>query len=317
MDGTFDLSDRVTLSAGVRYTKDDKDFQGLAGGGAPCNQYTRAIDSIPLDPALPFDPVTNCADVASTRLSRAGITLDQYNPRKNPLPAEQYTLNLDTNEKWDEVSWRAAIDFALNDDQLIYASVATGYISGGFTETCSTVVTCVPYDAETNINYEIGFKGDFLDKTLRFNTAVFYTDFDDIQRNQVVPFTNAAGTPAQETLTVNAGKSEVYGIEMEATWLATDRLTLRASLGILEAEYKKFEFDPQPNNPATGIVDFGGLDIPFASPLQWNLDATYELPLANGGSLILQCQRQLPRRSRNQPLRLLGIGWWVIPRTAT
>jgi iron complex outermembrane receptor protein len=316
LDGTFDLSDRLSVTGGVRWTKDDKDFQALSGGGAPCNQYTRPIDSRPLDPSLPFDAVTNCLDIQSTRLSRGGITLDQYNPRDNPLPDEQFALNLDLNEKWDEVSWRVVVDYQVNDDQLLYGSVATGYISGGYTETCSTLVTCVPYDAETNINYEIGYKADFMDKTLRFNTAVFYTDFDDIQRNQVVPYTNSAGTPAQETLTVNAGKSEVYGIEMEATWLPTDRLTLRGSLGILEAKYKKFEFDPQPNNPDTGIVDFSGLDIPFASPLQINFDATYEIPLSTGGSIALNGNVNFQDEAETSPFDSLaaGGGSFLAPR---
>ena len=316
LDGTFELSERLSLSAGIRYTNDEKDFQGSAGGGAPCNQYTRAIDSVAADPALPFDPVTNCLDIQSTRISRAGITLDQYNPRENPLPPSQYALNVDTSEKWDEISWRAVLDYQVNDNQLLYASVATGYISGGFTETCSTLITCVPYDAETNVNYEIGYKADFFDRTLRFNTAVFYTDFDDIQRNQVVPFINSAGTPAQETITVNAGKSEVYGAEFEATWLATDRLTLRASLGILEAKYVEFEFDPQPNNPATGIVDFGGLDIPFASPLQWNLDGTYEVPLAGGGSVTFNANVNFQDEAETSPFDSLaaGGGSFLAPR---
>ncbi|MFP6817352.1 MAG: TonB-dependent receptor, partial [Pseudomonadales bacterium] len=240
LDGTYEMTERFSLSGGIRYTKDDKDFGVLGGGGAPCNQYTRSVDSIAADPALPFDAVTNCFDIQSSRISRAGITLDQYNPRENPLAPEQYAINLDLSADWSEVSWRVVMDYEVNDDQLIYGSVATGYISGGFTETCSTLITCVPYEAETNINYEIGYKADFLDRTLRVNVAAFYMDFDNIQRNQVVPYTNSAGTPAQETLTVNAGKSHVYGLEVETTWLATENLTLKASMGILEAKYDEF-----------------------------------------------------------------------------
>ena len=316
LDGTWDVSERVALSAGIRYTEDDKNFQALAVGGAPCNQYTRPVDSIPTDPSLPLDPVTNCWDVQSTRLSRAGITGAQYDPRENPLPPEQYNLNLDIGDKWDEISWRVVLDYQVRDDQLLYASVATGYISGGYTETCSTRITCVAYDAETNINYEVGYKADFLERTLRINTAVFYSDFDDIQRNQVVPYINSAGTPAQETLTVNAGKSEVYGVEVEATWLPTDRLTLKASLGVLEAKYKEFEFDPQPNNPATGIVDFGGLDIPFAAPLQWNLDATYEFPLSGGGSVAFNANANFQDEAETSPFDSLasGGGSFLAPR---
>jgi outer membrane receptor protein involved in Fe transport len=42
----------------------------------------------------------------------------------------------------------------------------------------------------------------------------------------LVPFINASGNPAQETITVNAGESTAYGVEVEATWLATENFTL-------------------------------------------------------------------------------------------
>ena len=63
-------------------------------------------------------------------------------------------------------TWRVAVDYKFTEDQMLYASVATGFISGGFTETCSTEVTCVPYDPEKNINFEIGHKADLLDNRL-------------------------------------------------------------------------------------------------------------------------------------------------------
>jgi iron complex outermembrane receptor protein len=184
---------------------------------------------------------------------------------------------------------------------MVYGSLSTGFISGGFTETCSTLVTCVAYAPEENTNLEFGHKGDFLDNTLRINTAIFYTEYENLQRNQVVPFKNPNGTPAQETLTVNAGESTHYGLEVEVTWLVTDNLTLRAGLGILEAEYDDFEWDPQPNNPATSITDFSALDVPFSSPLQMNIDATYEWPLSNGGSLDLNLNANFQDEAEGAP----------------
>ena len=57
-DGTWNLTEKFRLTAGVRYTEDEKKFYNPVGGGGPCNQYTGS-DGVPSDPTLPFDPVTN------------------------------------------------------------------------------------------------------------------------------------------------------------------------------------------------------------------------------------------------------------------
>lgn len=302
IDGNWNVTDQITISAGVRHTKDEKTFRRLANGGGQCNQYTQAKDAVLADPTAPFDPVNNClADNRSTALSRAGLTGDQYDPRENPLPPENYGVNITTEDEWSDTTWRFVVDYKFADDQMIYGSLSTGFISGGFTETCSTLTTCVAYAPEENTNFEIGHKGDFLNNTLRINTAIFYTEYENLQRNQVVPYTSAAGDPAQETLTVNAGESTHYGLEIEATWLASENLTIRSGLGLLEAEYDEFEWDPQPNNPATGVTDFSSLDVPFSAPVQFNIDATYEWPLNNGGNLSLNVNANYQDEAEGSP----------------
>ena len=285
VDGTYDINDAWSLTLGVRHTKDEKSFFKPTGVPGPCNQYTEARDAILVDDMLPFDPVTNCAgDLRSTSVSRAGITGDEIDQRKSPLPPSAYNFIADDSEEWTETTWRAVVDWKPNDDSLMYFSIATGFLAGGYSETCSQIQTCINYDPETNINYEIGYKGDFLDNRLRFNAAIFYTDFEDLQRNQVFAFTQANGDPGQETITLNAGESNARGLEIETTWLANDFLTLRASLGYLDAEYDKFSFDTDPTD-AIPPLDLTGLDVPFAAELQVGLEAIIDQPMDHGGSL--------------------------------
>ena len=138
---------------------------------------------------------------------------------------------MDEKKKWTETTWRVVADYAF-DDSMGYVSVATGFLSGGFSETCSQVATCLPYDPETNIpTTRLATKADLFDDRLRLNVAAFYTEFDDLQRNQVFAFTNFDGSPGQETITLNAGKSNSLGVEVETTWLATDRLQIRVRSG--------------------------------------------------------------------------------------
>ncbi len=269
-DGTYQIDDQWSLTMGIRYTKDDKEFWKPTGGGGPCNQYTEPQDAI-------TDANGNCLDVRSTVVSRAGLEGSQIDPRKAALPASAYFFIADAEEEWTETTWRVVVDYKTESDHLWYASVATGFLAGGFSETCSQEPTCIAYDPETNINYEVGFKGDLLDGVLRFNASVFYTDFEDLQRNQVFRFIDPlSGVEGQETITLNAGKSNSTGVEIETTWLATDNLTIKGSIGYLDSSYDEFDFEG---------VDLSSLDIPFASELQVGAQATYIQTLTSGATI--------------------------------
>ena len=269
-DGTYAFNDQLSLTLGVRNTKDEKEFWKPTGGGGPCNQYTEARDALQ-------DADGNCIDIRSTSVSRAGLEGQQIDPRKSPIPVSAYAFVADRTEEWSETTWRVVLDYKTESDHLLYASVATGFLSGGFSETCSQEATCIPYDPETNINFEVGFKGDLFDGVLRFNASVFYTDYEDLQRNQVFRFIDPlSGTEGQETITLNAGESNATGLEIEATWLATDNLTIRGSLGYLDATYDEFEFEG---------VDLSSLDIPFASEVQAGVQGTYVQPLSSGATI--------------------------------
>ena len=269
-DGTYQFDDQWSLTMGVRHTKDEKEFFKPTGGGAPCNQFTEARDTI-------TSASGGCLDINSTRVSRAGLEGSQVDQRNAALPASQYFFVADAEEEWTETTWRVVVDYKTESDHLLYASVATGFLAGGFSETCSQKPTCIAYNPETNINYEFGFKGDLLDGVLRLNASVFYTDFEDLQRNQVFRFIDPlSGVEGQETITLNAGESNSTGVEIETTWLATENLTIKGSIGYLDASYDEFEFEG---------VDLSSLDIPFASEVQVGAQATYIQTLTSGATI--------------------------------
>ena len=299
-DGTYEISDQFSLTAGVRYTYDQKDFTKHASGGGACNEFTKAADARLINPALPFS-LANCrTDNRSSALSRFGLRGNQYDPRDDLGPDSHYGLNLEDDDKWADVTWRVAANYKIDDQQLVYGTISTGYLSGGFSETCSSVRTCQSFDPETNTNFEVGFKGDFLDSTLRANVAVFYMAFKDLQRNQVVPFTNASGNADQETVTVNAGESHSAGIELETTWYPIEELELKFNVGYLKAEYDEFEFDPTPNTAVTGVVDFSDLDIPFAPEWNGSVAATYSYPMM-GGNLSVNVNASYQGEAETSP----------------
>lgn len=79
------------------------------------------------------------------------------------------------------------------------------------------------------------------------------------------------------TLVTNASTAEMYGLELDVTWLPTDQLTLRGNLGLLEAEYKDFEFVT-----AAGPGDLSHLELRRAPEVSGSLSATYEWQMGSG-----------------------------------
>lgn len=275
-DGSYDLTDRLTLTAGIRYSNDKKDFVRGVDGGGLCNEFTEAQDSVVVDGV--------CRDVRSQNISRAGITPRQWDGRSTPLPPESFGVFVNASDSWRETTWRTVLDYKLTDDSMVYASYATGFLSGGFSETCATVELCA-YNPETNDNLEVGYKADLFDAKLRLNAAAFLTKYDNLQRAVVAVYTSADGSSQQETVTVNTGRSEVKGIDLEATWVPTDRWRITAAANWLDHDYKSGILpDLRGDGQETSLLDF---DVPFSPKWKFMASAAYEFGLANGQRMTL------------------------------
>ena len=259
-DGSFDVNDKLTLSAGLRYTEDKKDFERYNLGTAA-------------------NPVSNI------------ISLDQFaGPFVNPLPESAFGNVQKNSETWDAVTYRLVADYKINDNMMVYASFATGFVAGGFSETCGSEFSCSPYDSEENENFEIGLKSDLLDGTLRLNLAAFHTQYENLQRDTVVTIQDAAGNTFQETVAVNEGQSTAQGFEAEMQWAVSDNFRIDANLGYLDHTYDSYTPGINPADlglPAGDAInpDLSGLRVPFSPELTYGVAATYFQDLASGASI--------------------------------
>lgn len=267
LDGTYEINDQWSATAGVRFSRDKKKFFRFVEGGAPCNQFTEVVDQVFVD--------GECRDVRSNRISRVGMTPEQWDGRA--MPPSQFGTVVDTDKTWEETTYRLVLSYKPVDDQMIYLSYATGFLSGGFSEGCATVSNC-PYEPETVKNLELGYKSDLLDSKLRLNTAVFYTTYENLQRATAAAFTAADGSQKEEAITINSGESEVWGLDLEATWVPIDNLRLVAGLNLLDHKYTKGIL---PDLLGSGSpVDLKQFDVPFSPELKASLSADYEIPLS-------------------------------------
>ena len=200
----------------------------------------------------------------------------------------------DRDVSFDAFSWTAGLDYKVTDDSLVYASISRGFRSGGIDDerlnltgpepvvaADGTVTTLtaedITVDPEFVINYEVGLKADFLNNTVRWNSAAFYSDYTDIQVQTFDPVLVDANNQAVVTI-ANGAEAEVYGFETELNYIPNDNLSLGGTLGYTKADFQEFVFE----DPASGLVIDRSEDAIGGPEWQASAFARYEDNIADG-----------------------------------
>jgi iron complex outermembrane receptor protein len=145
--GSYALTERLSLTAGLRYTAEDKDFlrlQRIFLGPAP-------------DYPVPW-------------LGPGGVEITR----------------IDTSEDWTALTPRVGVDYHVTPDLMLYASASRGFKSGGFDGRANTAEAAAPYDPETLWAYEAGVRSQSRDDRVTANFTVFYNDYTDLQLSSFV-----------------------------------------------------------------------------------------------------------------------------------
>jgi len=145
-------------------------------------------------------------------------------------------------KSWDNVGGKLGLDYRLRDRTLLYGYWAHGFKSGGFVGRVGIPQDIGPYAPEKVDTFEVGMKADWLERRVRTNLAVFYTDYKDMQLSQNYFAPNTGGGFVQGNTILNVASSEIKGVELDASVLPVQGLTLSASVAYLDARYKKFPF---------------------------------------------------------------------------
>lgn len=139
---SFDLTDRLTLTAGMRWFEADNSLKGFFGFGSGFSGSTGE--------AACFSP---------ERFHGAPCT------------------NLDKRVKENDSIGRLNLTWNISDTKLVYATWSEGYRPGGINRRG----TIPPYSSDFLTNYEFGWKTTWGDNRLSFNGAVFRQDWEDFQ----------------------------------------------------------------------------------------------------------------------------------------
>lgn len=294
------------------------DTSGASTGGAPV-LFARTLNRQTTEAAAVFGQI----DYQLT--PKLGVTLGgRYNyERKHFLASAQFedsTIDgtpipggilplyaFDNRKSFENVSFKLGLDYDLADDVMAYASVSTGFKSGGFNggflsfDPAEAAVQAQPFDAETLTAYEIGLKSRLFDRHLRFNAAAFLYDYKDLQLYTLV---NTGTIPL--TLLDNAANARIYGAEFEVVAKPAPHLTATFNLGLLHSEIRNF---------SSGGTSFAGNRLALSPEVTFSGQIDYDIPVSSGMSLNFQPSFSY-RSSQffsadNSPL-LMQHGYWLL-----
>lgn len=252
------LTDRLRLTAGARYTWESK--SGLQEPGA-------VSDTTPVfgpDEYIGAGQVDQLL-VGATRVGPGPLLFNC----PAPLPLNDCYASLPFSHNYNAAGGKIALDYRFNARALGYVSVARGFKAGGISLGPIDFIFKggSPVNSEYLWTYEGGLKTQWLDNRLRLNLAVFDNRWTDEQLFLV------SATPAGPAgVYVNVPRTESYGAEAELNWIPVPGWYLMSSLGLLHSAVR---------DAGTAVATVGSVLI--ASPkVTWSGLVRKEWPIANG-----------------------------------
>jgi iron complex outermembrane receptor protein len=180
----------------------------------------------------------------------------------------------------DSFTWSANSRYRLDEDVMLFATVSTGYKSGGFNARRLSPGAPVKFANEDSVSYEAGIKSTWLERSLLLSATVYHTTVKELQESTLGP----SGTGF---IVGNAGEREAVGFESEVTWRPVASLAISGSLAYLDAEYTDYTSArcgvgeaPEPGSTA---CDRTGDTPAFSPEWQYTLGLEWQHSISDSG----------------------------------
>lgn len=261
---TYDINDRWTLDLGARWTEDDREFHNFEFASTGCdvgiNLNGQCEYTLPVDIA---------------HVNDSGFFNQEAEVFSEVTPMVSLTRNLSPGDTLHS--------------GMFYFLYSEGFLTGGFnTEVNANLPTGGPdlsYGPEKVQNFEVGFKGQFMDGKVQIMADVFLMDYQDQQGS--FELANPDGTLGSEDpveLTTNIAESTISGLELEMRGSFWEGGYVSLDVGYIENSYDKYTYE-DPTNPGTFIDRTQFLINDFTPDMTINLAVEHEFQLGNGGSI--------------------------------
>jgi len=284
--GTYELTDTLSLTGGIRYTWDKQ------------RHYQSSINIQYLQDNVPTIFCSNT--INNPGPGGPGTTLYLTDP------FDFHKCDLEKSASSKAPTWVLDLEYKVIPEVLVYAKWSRGYRAGGVNTPFVGYEAWGPEKVDT---YEIGGKASFHGSVSGyFNVAGFYNDF----RNQQIQATLTAkvGAPSTGgTTTINAGTSRIWGIEVDTAATFFDSLRAEVGYTYLNTKLKSLTGLPPDDNriwmpgdlPWCCVVPTArvGESLAFSPRHRIQATLTYTLPLPEsigeisvGGTYVYTAKQQ-------------------------
>jgi iron complex outermembrane recepter protein len=257
--GTYALTERWHLTAGLRHSDETKEDRG--GRTYVCNNDN------------------GCAPGWWTRSKLNDLPADYF---EDPSRYPTFTAN-DNRGNWNHDDWRVGVDFQPNENSLLYAYVATGFKSGGIGDvfheinprTGENINVRTTYGPEEVATLELGFKNRLFNGAMNLSGAYFFSDYDDMQYASVgaIAMTDrwqVLRDPVTGQPILDDGGEPVFGWVVAPIIAYYTQNVPGAQIQGFELEY---DWTPYPGGRLSGFASWLDTRIDQDWITKWNYDA--------------------------------------------
>lgn len=213
--GSFEISDNLSLTVGARYTDEEK--TAIVNNGLVFANIYPSTDWVPgfVRPEGQLVPTVLGSDSDGDSV-----------------------LDAPKSQSWSRFTPRVGLEYQMDVNTMLYATYGQGFKSGTFNPRAETNEAGV--DPEIVDSFEIGIKKDWSEQ---FRTNITYFTYDHKDRQYIAVGDAGDGTTLNQTLQ-NAAETAGDGLEAEITYVASDNLTFNVALGYLDFEIKRNDSIP-------------------------------------------------------------------------
>ncbi len=293
LQGVYEINELFSLTLGVRWARDQ-----LTGYENLFYYSEEGIVPLGFEDTFFAEGGNGCGATGAATCSSSLASMNQafgfldtdgtiLNPNRllvAGIPSST-SLTRELQQATEDVTWRANLDYAPDEDTLFYLSATKGLRSGGFNLVFFSSNSI--FEPEELIAYEFGYKGTLLDSQLQINSAIYFYDYENVHT-----FANGQSFNGYTTNVVAVPEAEMIGVDADLTWLATNNITLGIHGSYTHSEYTDDFFVIDPNDPErpeslfdafAALINLKGNNMIRVPEYKAGAWAMYTLPLDAGG----------------------------------